>query len=119
MSAFPKLKTGAVAQYPASRAHTHATEVLRFVDGSEQRFRTRGQAVRRWVIRLDLLDDGEATRLEDFFRTVQGRYGSFSFEDPWDGTVHADCSLESDEFTIEAVGEGRASTSLVVRENVN
>ena len=43
MSAFPKLKTGAVAQYPASRALSQATEVVRFLDGTEQRYRAAGR----------------------------------------------------------------------------
>ncbi len=34
MSMFPKLKTGAVAQYPAARSIVHGNDVLRFVDGS-------------------------------------------------------------------------------------
>jgi hypothetical protein len=119
MSAFPKLKTGAVAQYPASRALSQATEVVRFLDGTEQRYRARGAAGRRWVIRLDLLDETEIARLQEFFISAQGRFGSFSFQDPWDGSVHADCSLEADEFAMELVGETRGRLTLVVRENNN
>jgi hypothetical protein len=119
MSAFPKLKTGAVTQYPAGRVLEHATEVMRFVDGSEQRYRRRGAAVRRWEIRLDLLDESEIARLKEFFVLEQGRFGSFSFEDPWDGSVHADCSLENDELEIQLLGEARGRLSLVVRENNN
>jgi Conserved hypothetical protein 2217 (DUF2460) len=117
MSAFPKLKTGAVAQYPASRALVHATEVVRFLDGTEQRYRVREAAARRWVVRLDLLDETEIARLQEFFIAEQGRFGSFSFEDPWDGSVHANCSLERDEFEFELLGEARGRLVLVVREN--
>jgi hypothetical protein len=119
MSAFPKLKTGAVVQYPASRGLAHATEVLRFLDGTEQRYRTRGPAGRRWAIRLDLLDETEIARLQEFFVAAQGRFGSFSFEDPWDASVHPDCSLEVDEFAVELLGETRGRLTLVVRENNN
>lgn len=117
MSAFPRLKTGAVAQYPAGRAASYATEVFRFLDGTDQRYRAHGAPVRRWAIRLDLLDDSEMAALEAFFESAQGRYGSFSFEDPWDGSVHADCSLESDEIAFELRDEARGRTALVVREN--
>jgi hypothetical protein len=117
MSAFPKLKTGAVAQYPASRAAAYATEVFRFLDGSDQRYRAQGAPVRRWAIRLELLDESEMAALEAFFEATQGRCGSFSFEDPWDGSVHADCSLESDEAVFELTGEARGKTALVVSEN--
>jgi hypothetical protein len=117
MSTFPKLKTGAVAQYPASRSVTHATEVMRFVDGTEQRYRARGAAGRRWAINLELLDETEIARFQEFFTTEQGRLGSFTFEDPWDGSVHPDCSLEEDEFEFEVLGEGRGRLVVVVREN--
>jgi hypothetical protein len=117
MSAFPRLKTGAVTQYPASRVLEHATEVVRFVDGTEQRYRRRGAAGRRWAIRLDLLDETEMARLQEFFETAKGRFGSFSFEDPWDHSVHADCSLENDELEIQLLGEARGSLALVVKEN--
>jgi hypothetical protein len=119
MSAFPKLKTGAVAQYPAGRSLEHSTEVMRFVDGSEQRYRKRGAAVKRWVIGLTLLDEAEAAAIEAFFEGAQGRFGSFEFQDPWDASVHTNCSFESDEFAMEALGEARARMSLVVRENVS
>jgi hypothetical protein len=117
MSSFPKLKTGAVAQYPATRTVSYATEVFRFLDGAEQRYRGRGAEMRRWVIRLDLLDETELAALEEFFESMQGAFGSFAFEDPWDGKQYPDCSLEGDEFEAEMQGEMRAKTSLVVREN--
>jgi hypothetical protein len=117
MSAFPKLKTGAVAQYPAGRRLDYATVANRFLDGPEQKYRERGRAVRRWAIRLERLDDRELNLIEEFFREQQGRYGSFAFEDPWDGTTHADCSFDQDELTLEATGERRGGTKLVIREN--
>ncbi len=117
MSAFPRLKTGAVTQYPVSRVLSRPTEVLRFVDGTDQRYRARAGTGRRWVVNLELLDDTEIARLREFFEGAQGRYGTFSFEDPWTGNVHTDCSLENDGFEIEQVEEGRAGLTLVVREN--
>ncbi len=39
MNEFPKLKTGAVLQYPAAKRLECLTQVTRFLDGSEQRFR--------------------------------------------------------------------------------
>jgi hypothetical protein len=119
MSAFPKLKTGAVVQYPASRTVAYATEVFRFLDGAEQRYRGRGAEMRRWVVRLDLLDETEMAGLEQFFESMQGTFGTFAFKDPWDGKEYPNCSLESDEFAAQMMGEMRANTVLVVRENRN
>ncbi|MCL5746622.1 MAG: DUF2460 domain-containing protein [Acidobacteria bacterium] len=117
MADFPTLKTGAVMQYPAERELCFSTEVLRFVDGSEQRFRNHGTPLRKWIVRLDLLEDAELKRLESFFETRQGTFGSFQFTDPRDGTVYGNCSLEEDEMTIEFNGEQRGKTVLVIQEN--
>src|SRR6266446_6842804 len=114
MAMFPGLKTGAVAQYPADRERRFSTDVVRFVDGSEQRFAGFGAALRRWVIRLELLDESELTALAEFF---QGRAGTFSFTDPWDGVVYPNCSFEADEIAVEFGGVARGKTTVVVREN--
>jgi hypothetical protein len=114
---FPRLKTGAVMQYPAGKGLRFATEVVRFVDGSEQRYRDFGAAVRRWVVRLDLLDEAEVTAIEEFFAANQGAFGSFSFTDPWDGTEYPDCSLDQDGLEVVLAGEMRAAAALIVVEN--
>ena len=117
MSAFPLLKTGAVLQYPATRVIQNSTCVLRFLDGTEQRFREYQSAVRKWMVRLDLLDESEMAAVEEFFVTQQGPLGTFSFTDPWDGTTHPNCSLEGDAVPLELRDLMRGRTALVVREN--
>lgn len=117
MSDFPTLKTGAVLQYPAQKAIRFSTSVLRFIDGSEQRFRNYQTPLRRWVIRLDLLDDSELHVLAEFFRTQGGAAGSFVFTDPWDGATYQNCSLENGEMAEELLDEVKGKTAVTVREN--
>lgn len=117
MSDFPKLKTGAILQYPAQKQVRFATEVLRFVDGSEQRFREYQAPLRRWVIRLDLLDQSELQLLREFFRAQAGAAASFAFTDPWDGTQYVNCSIEEEEMAEQLVDEMKGKTSLTLREN--
>jgi len=117
MANFPALKTGVVAQYPSDRTRRFSTQVLRFLDGSEQRFRSYGAALRRWTIRLDLLDEVELVNLQQFFEEQEGRSGVFSFTDPWDGTVYASCSFDTDELALEFSDLGRGRTSVTVKEN--
>lgn len=119
MASFPTLKTGAVAQYPADRATQFSTQTYRFVDGSEQRFPAYGAALRRWAIRLDLLDEAELSTLADFFASQEGRAGTFSFTDPWDGTTYPSCSFESDALALEFKGPQEGAVQIVVRENRN
>jgi hypothetical protein len=117
MASFPALKTGALAQYPSDRTKRFSTLRYRFIDGSEQRFPGFGTPLRRWIIRLELLDEGELALLEEFFVEQEGRAGSFSLTDPWDGAVHANCSFESNTITADyrEAGDGRAS--VMVKEN--
>ena len=117
MAGFPKLKTNAVAQYPATRTFQFRNQALRFVDGTEQRYRDAAGALHRWEIRLAELDEGEMAALENFFTGNRGRYASFAFTDPWDGTVYANCSLASDDMDLTSLGEMRGQTALTVVEN--
>ena len=117
MANFPSLKTGAVAQYPATRRIRYQNQALRFVDGTEQRYRDCAGPLRRWEIRLSQLDEGEIAALEEFFAAKQGTCGSFAFTDPWDGATYPDCSLEADALGLEAVAEMSGTTFLTVIQN--
>jgi hypothetical protein len=114
---FPRLKTNAVMQYPASRAFRFNNTMLRFLDGTQQCYREGKDALRSWPIRLDLLDETELASLQTFFLMNQGRFGSFSFVDPWDDAEYPDCSLDQDSFEFVLLGEMRAQTVLVVKQN--
>ena len=117
METFPTLKTGAILQYPAQKEVRFATEVLRFIDGSEQRFRTYQTPLHRWMIRLDLLDQSELQLLREFFRSQAGAADNFVFNDPWDGGTYPDCCIEGTEMAQQLMDEMRGQTSLTVREN--
>jgi phage-related protein len=117
MANFPALKTGVVAQYGSDRSRRFSTRVLRFLDGSEQRFPGYGTPLMQWVIRLELLDESELANLEQFFEDEGGRAGTFSFTDPWDGTVYVSCSFGSDSLALEFQETARGKTQVVVKEN--
>ncbi|SPE39713.1 conserved hypothetical protein [Candidatus Sulfopaludibacter sp. SbA3] len=119
MATFPLLKTNAVTQYPATKAVQFRNQALRFVDGAEQRYRDGASALHCWEIRLSELDESEMAALEGFFIQNQGRFGSFSFTDPWDGTVYSNCSVKGDDLTLEANAELQGRISLTVVENRN
>jgi Conserved hypothetical protein 2217 (DUF2460) len=117
MANFPKLRTGAAAQYPAARTVSYSTQISQFVDGSEQRFRNYAKPLHKWTIQLDLLDDGEMAELENFFLDNSGRLGTFSFTDPWDNTVYSSCSVQQDQFQLSLRAEAQAGTQLIIQEN--
>jgi hypothetical protein len=117
MPRFPRLKTSALAQYPATRSVRFQNQVLRFVDGGEQRYRDCAGALRRWEIRLSRLDEGELAALETFFCANRGALGSFEFTDPWDEQVYPDCSLENDELELAGLAEMNGAVSLSIVQN--
>jgi hypothetical protein len=119
MANFPALKTGAIAQYPSDRTRRFSTGVYRFLDGAEQRFPGYGAPLRQWTIRLDLLDEAELVALEQFFVDQGGRAATFTFTDPWDGTVAPSCSFDSDTGLFEYRETGRAAALAMIRENPN
>jgi len=114
---FPLLKCGAVTQYPSDRVTRFSTEVRRFIDGTEQRFPQYGARLRRWVLRMDLLDEAELGAVEGFFEIQTGRAGQFEFTDPWDSVVYANCSFDSDSMVAEYGDVGRGKAVVVIREN--
>src|ERR1017187_3482941 len=107
MATFPKLKTNAIAQYPVSRREQFQNQTVRFVDGSEQRYRDSGSARMQWEIQFRVLDERELAAIEEFFLASQGASGSFSFTDPWDGHVYDNCSVSADTLTLLTEGEMR------------
>ena len=117
MADFPILKTGAVAQDGLTIAVGFGTRVLRFAGGGEQRFRERRGPRRRWVIRLEMLTDEEASALGVFLDSRQGRHGSFSFFDPWSSVVYPDCSLEQDSQEIEMREHARTAATIWIKQN--
>ena len=117
MAIFPQLKTQAVAQYPATRTVQFQNQVLRFLDGHEQRYRDAAGPLHRWVIRLDELDEGELAQIDVFFLNNQGRFGTFIFVDPWDGTSYASCSVATDELKLLTTEPMRGQASLTIVEN--
>lgn len=117
MADFPILSTGAVTQYPSTGSVQYTAELLRFVDGTEQRWPQSGKAVRSWTVHLSQVSEEELAAVEEFFVSQQGRFGSFSFRDPFDGTVYADCSFEADSLRSVLFDEESAASTLVIRTN--
>ncbi len=118
MSTFPTLKTGAIAQYPATRELHFFTEIQKFLDTSEQRYRDFRGAQRRWRIDLSQLDESELARLANFFVETQGRFATFDFKDPWTGMVVSNCRFGEDRLPIHTDDESNSSTELTIVETI-
>ncbi len=113
---FPLLSTGAVAQYPTAQITSQGAQVIRFLDGTDQRYLTQANALRRWQIRLDQLNEGEIFQLESFFAQQSGNYSIFSFPDPFSGTVVPNCRFGTEALETSYVGVDVSSAVLWVIE---
>jgi hypothetical protein len=116
MATFPSLSSGAIAQYPLIFGVSQGTSVIRFIDGSDQRFLVQGRQLRSWQIRVELLTDAEMAQLETFFDSQQGAYSTFTFPDPISGADVPNCRLGSAELTTVYGAPGAGSASLWVVE---
>ena len=114
---FPRLRTNAIAQYPASRRVRFQSQILRFVDGAVQRYRDSSGPLREWEIHLDQLDENEMAAIEQFFAVNQGCFGNFSFVDPWNGQTYPNCSFANTDLTLISLAEMKGRTTFVVKEN--
>lgn len=116
MTTFPMLNSGAVTQYPTPQSSGQAVQVIRFMDGSDQRYLMQGRTFRQWEIQLSLLTDVELQQLEAFFGAQQGDYTSFIFPDPISGTNVPNCRFGNPALLTECDGVNAHSTSFWVIE---
>ncbi len=106
-----------MAQYPLERRVRSATQVVRFLDGSEQKYRGLAAPLHAWRVTLDLLDDVERDAMDAFFAGLQGAVQTFAFTDPWDGVAYAYCRLGADEMQSLELNEMRTRVAIDILEN--
>jgi hypothetical protein len=103
-------------QYGTPVAIGWRAQVIRFMDGTDQRFLSRGRPLRRWSIDLRLLTESEIATLEAFFSTTGGEYSTFEFPDPVSGHTVPNCRLATPELVSHYQDVDIAATSLWVVE---
>ncbi|MGH9583514.1 MAG: hypothetical protein ACRD4O_11315 [Bryobacteraceae bacterium] len=103
-------------QYPAPLTSGQGAQVIRFIDGSDQRYLTQGRTLRQWEIRLDLLNDQEIQQIEAFFDAQNADYSTFMFPDPFSGAAVPNCRFGAPQLLAEYVATGVHSISIWVIE---
>ena len=116
MPAFPKLKTGVVAQYPLNRERSFDSERIRFVDMGEQAYSERASALRRWRLEYSQLDDTEVATICEFFSEMRGALDRFDFEDPETLETVANCRFDQEELEVERNAEHDGRLSVTIAE---
>ena len=115
MASFPALlKTGAVAQYPLTRARNLATQAVQFLDGSQQTYQLSGAGLRRWELQLDMLDEAEVSAVIAFAEQIGT--GAFSFTNPVTGESAAKCVITGAQLSTVLVDELHGAATLGIEE---
>lgn len=118
MATFPLLSSNAVTQYPAPLALVRAGRIVRFIDGSDQRFIALGKTLRSWQIKLSLLNETELSQLEIFYEAQAGEYSLFDFVDPFSGSTVPNCRFGAPTFiTAYQATDVGASSFWVIETN--
>src|SRR4051794_32226937 len=92
------------------RTPVYATRVLTSKSGKEQRARFQSTPRYRFEVSIAFLRESstlgnEMQALLDFFDAVKGKWDTFSFTDPYDGTSRT-CRLDQDEINIGRIVNG-------------
>lgn len=116
MAVFPVLCSGAVTQYPTQLLTGRSVQVIRFLDGLDQRFLNQSKQFRCWAIQLELLSESELAAIEAFFASQKGAYSTFTFPDPFSKKDVPNCRLGSPELVTDYLGMNRNSVSFWVTE---
>ena len=113
---FPTLSSGAITQYGSPIGFVWPAQVVRFVDGADQRFLACGRVFRRWLINLRLLNESEIASVEAFFGAMEGEFLTFDFPDPISGASVPNCRIGAPELISEYQDVDVAATSIWVVE---
>src|ERR1700735_3762997 len=109
---FPTLSSGAVTQYGSPIGFVWPAQVVRFVDGTDQRFLACGRVLRRWLVNLRLLNESEIAAVEAFFGVMGGEFSTFDFPDPISGATVPNCRIGAPELISEYQDVDVSATSI-------
>jgi hypothetical protein len=114
MADFPALRSGVVGMYPATLGKIYKTEVVQFVNDSEQRWATWPGFGDFELVFTDI-NGYDLSLLLDFFRSMKGQ-----FDDSWrliiNGQTYTNCCFLQDDFTYTESKPERYSITLKCRQ---
>lgn len=94
---FPALRSGVVGMYPSTLGVVFATQVVQFVNDSEQRWSSQA-GLGNFELTFTNINGYDLSILLDFFRSVKG-----AFDTTWtltmNGSTHTNCTFLQDDFT--------------------
>lgn len=115
-ASFPTLSQAHCTLYPCDRAISAPVHVAKFLNGSEQRWRT-APVLNEWML-LIRATSADVTAIQNFWDTVKGAYDS-TWTLTFDGETFTNCVFEADDLVIERPGASASwKVQLKVRQCV-
>ena len=96
MLCFPRLFSGAAAQYPVIKRRIQRTAGSRAADGSVLKLLDPGAERIAWELQFSGLSAAERQALESLFEEAEGKLGEFTFLDPTDNLLRWSEDLSRD-----------------------
>src|SRR3954462_2234731 len=106
---FPTLRSGSF-KYPLTRGKTYKTGVLRFMNGSEQRWKSVAK-LEPFVLEYRNLNGYDLSLLREFFRSAKGAFTT-DIELTLGSTTYSNLAFDQDDFTPTQSGPGKFAVTL-------
>lgn len=110
---FPTLRSGSF-RFPLTRTKAYKTGVLRFVNGSEQRWKSVTK-LEPFVLEYRNLHGYDLSILREFFRSAKGAYTT-DIELTINGTTYSNLALDQDDFTPTQTGPNKFSITFRLKQ---
>jgi hypothetical protein len=116
MSSFPTINGDIVSQkpYTSNASFLHSTNDMEC--GVRWAYSWRVNPLTAWTVTFNAITTTEVKTLEDFFNSMCGRYGTFTFTDLLDSSVHTNCRFDQDTFEVTYQEPHKCSITLKIQE---
>jgi len=117
VATFPLIGGGhIVSQYPYTTAPAFLHTKVDMPCGVRWSYSWRTNPLRTFVVSYRSIPTADVKTLEEFFNSMSGRYGTFSFMDLEAGNVHPNCRFDQDNFQVTYNGVNNCSVTLRIAE---
>jgi hypothetical protein len=104
-----------IVQRPFTRVLRFFTSKIDLENGLRYAYPLRTVPIASWQISYSALNDTEIATLGSFF-LANGRYGTFTFTDPEDASVHPSCRFGMDDLVIRHLGPRQNAAEVTIEE---
>lgn len=117
MANFPAINTtGVITQLPYREVDESLVSISDLDCGMRYAYR-HGDPARHFLLSYQTITRTEAQVLEDFFVSMRGRVGKFTWTDDA-GSTHPNCRFDQDEFSLRYAGPDECAVDLRIAEFV-